>query len=78
MGPGSPNFCTRQLERFQVPLSSGTPRGYAGPAAAALRQELGGSRAAVKTLTRWTGAGERAAWNWLSAVDGPIGTTTST
>ncbi|AMM13108.1 hypothetical protein AX768_02240 [Burkholderia sp. PAMC 28687] len=41
--------------------------------AVALHQELGGSRRAIKTLTRWTGASDRTAQNWLSATRGPSG-----
>lgn len=36
-----------------------------------LKGEVGGSRRALKTLTRWTGASERTVQNWLSAVRGP-------
>lgn len=41
--------------------------------ALALKGEVGGSRRAIKTLTRWTGASERTVQNWLSAVRGPSG-----
>jgi hypothetical protein len=46
---------------------------YESQVAAALRQELGGSHKAVKTLMRWTGASERTAKNWLSGSTGPTG-----
>ena len=41
--------------------------------ALALKGEIGDSRRAIKTLTRWTGASERTVQNWLSAVRGPSG-----
>lgn len=46
---------------------------YAFAIAFALKQEIGDSRHAVKTLARMTGASERTAQNWLSAVRGPSG-----
>jgi hypothetical protein len=46
---------------------------YAATLAAALRSELGGMRAAAKTLMRWTGAGERTAKAWLAGISGPSG-----
>lgn len=46
---------------------------YAFAIAVALKQEMGNSRHAVKTLARMTGASERTAQNWLSAVRGPSG-----
>ena len=46
---------------------------YAATLAAALRSELGGLRAAAKTLMRWTGAGERTAKAWLAGISGPRG-----
>ena len=46
---------------------------YAAALAAALRSELGGMRAAAKTLMRWTGAGERTAKAWLAGSSGPNG-----
>jgi len=39
----------------------------------ALRGELGGSRAATKTIMRWTGASDRTARNWMSGAAGPSG-----
>jgi hypothetical protein len=41
--------------------------------AMALKDEVGSSRHAIKTLKRWTGASERTVQNWLSAVRGPSG-----
>lgn len=46
---------------------------YAATLAAALRSELGGLRAAAKTLMRWTGAGERTVKAWLAGISGPSG-----
>jgi hypothetical protein len=46
---------------------------YAAIIATALKKELGGSHRAIKTIQRWTGAGERTAINWLSAENGPSG-----
>lgn len=39
----------------------------------ALRQELGGSHKAQKTLMRWTGAGRSTVKNWISGSRGPNG-----
>jgi hypothetical protein len=46
---------------------------YAGAIAIALRGELGDTHQAVKTVMRWTGAGERTAKNWLAGTRGPTG-----
>ena len=46
---------------------------YIAAVAAVLRSELGGTRAAAKTLMRWTGAGERTVKAWLGGVSGPSG-----
>lgn len=46
---------------------------YAAVVATALRRELGGTHRAVKTVRRWTGAGERTVTNWLTAEHGPSG-----
>jgi hypothetical protein len=46
---------------------------YAGTIAIALRDELGDTHQAVKTVMRWTGAGERTAKNWLAGSRGPTG-----
>ena len=40
---------------------------YAEAIATALRRQLGDTHQAVKTVMRWTGAGERTAKNWLTA-----------
>lgn len=46
---------------------------YAAIIATALHDELGETHRAVKTIRRWTGAGERTATNWLAAENGPSG-----
>jgi hypothetical protein len=50
------------------------PKGsYAVEISLALRQNLGNTHRAVKTLMRWTGASERTVKNWLSGSSGPSG-----
>jgi hypothetical protein len=39
----------------------------------ALRRELGGTAAAVKTIMRWTGASDRSARNWMNGSSSPSG-----
>ncbi|MBS0235560.1 MAG: hypothetical protein JSR99_18990 [Proteobacteria bacterium] len=39
----------------------------------ALRQELGHSHHAIKTVMRWTNASERTVKNWLACRNGPNG-----
>ncbi|WP_219063360.1 hypothetical protein [Pseudomonas sp. UMAB-08] len=46
---------------------------YASGLAAALKEELGTTHQAVKTLMKWTDANERTAKNWLSGTCGPRG-----
>jgi hypothetical protein len=46
---------------------------YAAIIATALRKELGETHRAVKTIRRWTGAGERTVTKWLAAENGPSG-----
>jgi hypothetical protein len=41
---------------------------YATAIAAALRDDLGGTHQATKTVMRWTGASERTVKNWFSSV----------
>jgi hypothetical protein len=48
-------------------------RHFRGLISVALRNELGNSRQATKTVMRWTGASERAVKNWLAASHGPSG-----
>src|SRR5690349_14772297 len=46
---------------------------YAVAIAEALATELKGSHRAIKTVSKWTGASERTAKNWLSGRRGPSG-----
>ena len=46
---------------------------YEQAIAEALRQELGGNKKPVKTIMRWTGAGESTVKNWASGLRGPSG-----
>lgn len=46
---------------------------YATAIAAALREELGSTHQATKTVMRWTGASERTVKNWFAARSGPSG-----
>lgn len=46
---------------------------YATQIALALHSELGATHQAVKTMIRWTGAGERTVTNWLAGEHGPSG-----
>ena len=55
-------------EGLTVPYDS---TAYAALIATALQSELGNTHRAVKTIRRWTGAGERTATNWLAAENGP-------
>lgn len=48
-------------------------RDYAGCIRQALRDELGGSRVAAKSIMRWTGASNRTARNWLNGAACPSG-----
>lgn len=48
-------------------------RVYAETIAAALRDELGDTRRATKSLMQWTGANERTVKNWLAGSSGPSG-----
>ena len=38
-----------------------------------LKCELGSTHQAVKTIRKWTGAGERTVKNWLAGISGPSG-----
>ena len=46
---------------------------FPGAIAYALKSELGSTHQAVKTIRRWTGAGERTVKNWLAGISGPSG-----
>jgi hypothetical protein len=47
--------------------------GYTVAIASALRQDLGNTHRAIKTVARWTGASERTVKNWLAGSNGPSG-----
>lgn len=55
-----------------LPLDNGAGT-FAALIAAALRHSLGGQPSAIKTVARWTGAGERTVKNWFAAKSGPCG-----
>lgn len=50
-----------------------TPEHYAARIGTALRNELGSTHQATKTLMRWTNANERTVKNWLAGTCGPRG-----
>ena len=54
---------------------SAAPAGinFAEAIAKALRDDLGDTHQAVKTLLKWTGAKERTVKNWLAGAHGPRG-----
>ena len=43
---------------------------YPAAVAQALQHQLGGTHQAVKTVMRWTGAGERTVKNWFAGSSG--------
>ncbi|WP_313209913.1 hypothetical protein [Stutzerimonas nitrititolerans] len=49
------------------------PEHYADRIGTALRNELGSTHQASKTLMRWTNANERTVKNWLAGASGPRG-----
>jgi hypothetical protein len=46
---------------------------YTAAIAYTLRNQLGTTHQAVKTVMRWTGAGERTVKNWFAGISGPSG-----
>ena len=46
---------------------------FNGAIAAALREELGSTHQAIKTVMHWTGASESAVKTWLAGSHGPSG-----
>ena len=46
---------------------------YPVAVAYALRNQLGTTHQAAKTVMRWTGAGERTVKNWFAGISGPSG-----
>jgi hypothetical protein len=58
----------------ELPMAAGTASlTYAPAIAEALAVELKGSHRAIKTVSKWTGASERTAKNWLSGRRCPSG-----
>jgi hypothetical protein len=55
-----------------MPLQDRDKR-FAAAIASALRNALGDTRRAVKSVMSWTGANERTVKNWLAGVSGPSG-----
>lgn len=53
--------------------SDETKATYAAVVAMVLETQLGASHQAIKTVMRWTGAGERTVKNWFSGTHGPSG-----
>lgn len=51
----------------------GSERSYAKAVAQALREDLGDTHQAIKTVMRWTGVSERTVKNWFSGASGPRG-----
>lgn len=51
----------------------GLERSYAKAVAQALREDLGETHQAIKTVMRWTGVSERTVKNWFSGASGPRG-----
>ena len=58
---------------FPKPAKRISPDDFAKSISNALREELGSSHVATKTVMRWTGASERTAKNWLAGTCGPSG-----
>lgn len=50
-----------------------TAEDFAKAVSVALREELGSTHAAAKTIMRWTGASERTAKHWLAGTHSPCG-----
>lgn len=60
----------KEFPRSPVRIAPGE---FAKAISTALREELGASHVAAKTVMRWTNASERTAKNWLGAKCGPSG-----
>jgi hypothetical protein len=62
------------LPKTGIVLPNGkSPVLYAAIIASALQTQLGTTHQAIKTVMRWTGAGERSVKNWMGGVSGPSG-----
>lgn len=66
MFPKKGNIFPKSIRRI-------SPDDFAKAISTALREELGSSHVAAKTVMRWTGASERTAKNWLAGTCGPSG-----
>lgn len=68
---------TRSLYGNEFPLSEQIgpvgAGGFASAIAAALHEEFGGTRSAIKTIVRVTNANERAVKNWFEGHNAPSG-----
>ena len=76
LAPGGGKMFPKKGKGFQGKGGSLRGReqlGYAASIAAALRDELGDTHQAIKTLVRWTGATDRTVKNWLAGTRGPTG-----
>ncbi|MDB5714342.1 MAG: hypothetical protein JWO15_1739 [Sphingomonadales bacterium] len=58
---------------FPRPGKRISPEDFARAISIALREEVGFSHVAAKTVMRWTGASERTAKNWLAGTNCPCG-----
>src|SRR5208282_227812 len=62
------------LPKKGIVLPNGEKFGpYPAAIAYALQKQLGTTHQAVKTIRRWTGAGERTVKNWFVGISGPSG-----
>lgn len=59
--------------RFPVSGSKPSEADYIRHISTALRADLGPTRAATKTIMRWTGVSDHTARNWLNGTVGPSG-----
>lgn len=74
MRPKMGNGIPKMGNSLPIAAVNGAGLSFEKAIAAALRQELGGTNKAIKTLVRWTGAHERTVKNWLSGSAGPSST----
>lgn len=74
MRPKMGNGIQKMGNSLPIAAVNGAELSYERAIAAALRQELGGTNKAIKTLVRWTRAHERTVKNWLSGSVGPSST----
>jgi hypothetical protein len=67
------NMFPKKGKEFPRSAKRIAPGDFAKAISTALREELGSSHLAAKTVMRWTGASERTAKNWLAGACGPSG-----